>query len=431
MLLIFVFLYSSSSPANVVGSDVQNFNPLTSGLDFVTVHSSETLKPGLFNLGGFLNYAVNSLPYYENSPQGRTQLNDTILGADLNLGVGLLQNWDAGISFPFVLNQTIKDTSGYRGEFSKTGNTEVRVNTKYRVLGDDSGGLAFIGTANFNRVIDNPYTGTGSSPTYNLEAAVDTTINRVALGANLGHRWRSPGGRVPGSFIEPLRNQIIASGAASYLLQNIDTKLIAEIFTSFPAEKSTSDQERSLTSSEFLFGLKHDLSHSLALHAGAGTELNHSVSSPDWRVYGGLNYTFGPIFQKSENTESNLVPLPPAASAPLVEKFLTRNIYFEFDSDKMVGLFAETLQELANHLNKGTFKELVIEGHTDSVGSADYNQYLSLKRAQAIRNYMINVHKFSSSKISAIGFGEAQPIADNGNFQGRQQNRRVEFKIYR
>lgn len=426
-LVVLLCLSYENSSANVVGSDVQNFNPTTSGLDFVTVQSSETLKPGVFNIGSFLNYAVNTLPYYDNAPQGRTQYNDSVLGADLNLGVGILNNWDAGISFPFILSQEVKNTSGYRGDFSKTGNTEVRLNTKYRVWGEDSYGVALVGSANFNRVEDNPYAGSGAGPTYNLEVAGDTTVNKTAYGINLGYRWRSPGSRTTNSFVEPFKNQIIASAAASYLFDDWDTKIISEIFTSFPAEKTNSDQERSLTSAELLVGLKHDLTTQLAVHVGGATELTNAVSSPDWRVYAGLNYSFGTI-SKEENTPA-LEEAP--APAPQAEKFVTRKIYFDTGSDKMTGDYAKILKELADHLAKSEFKELVIEGHTDSVGASDYNQRLSSSRALAIRAYLLKTFKIPDGKISAIGLGESIPIADNGNFQGRQENRRVEFKIYR
>ena len=59
--LCVILVLSSNALANVIGPDAQNFNPITSGLDFVTVQSSETLKPGIFNFGTFLNYAVNFL----------------------------------------------------------------------------------------------------------------------------------------------------------------------------------------------------------------------------------------------------------------------------------------------------------------------------------------------------------------------------------
>jgi outer membrane protein OmpA-like peptidoglycan-associated protein len=211
--------------------------------------------------------------------------------------------------------------------------------------------------------------------------------------------------------------------------------VIGEIFGSLPAEGSTSYGERSLTSLELLLGAKHDWSTNLALHAGAGAGLIQGVASPDWRVYTGVNYTFGPLWAVNESSESGyrhltqILPQDPEPAAP-VERFRTRNILFEFDSDRMLGEFAAALEELATHLRSG-FRELVIEGHTDSIGAAGYNQRLSQKRAIAIKRHLSTKLNIDASKIVTIGFGETRPIADNGNYQGRQENRRVEFEIKR
>ncbi|MBV9181041.1 MAG: OmpA family protein, partial [Acidobacteria bacterium] len=71
---------------------------------------------------------------------------------------------------------------------------------------------------------------------------------------------------------------------------------------------------------------------------------------------------------------------------------------------------------------------LQVEGHTDSVGSDEYNQQLSEKRAQAVREYFIQ-QGISSDAIEAHGFGKTQPIASNETVEGRQQNRRVELVL--
>jgi outer membrane protein OmpA-like peptidoglycan-associated protein len=78
---------------------------------------------------------------------------------------------------------------------------------------------------------------------------------------------------------------------------------------------------------------------------------------------------------------------------------------------------------------KGSFSKIVIEGHTDSVGSEKYNLDLSQRRANSIRNYMIDKYGYKPAELEAIGYGPRRPIADNGNFQGRALNRRVEFKL--
>jgi outer membrane protein OmpA-like peptidoglycan-associated protein len=427
--------------ANVLGTDMQNFNATTSGLDFVTVHSSETLRPGIINLGLFFNYAVNTLPYFDSlNTQSRTNFNDTVLGADLNAGIGLMRNWDVGISFPQILTQSVRDQNGPRGEFTQTGSAEVRLNTKYRLLGDDSGGVAAIASVGINRIENNPWVGSGGGPTVNLEMAADTTIDRIALGANVGYRIRNPGTPLVFSQVQPLKDQIIASGAVSYHMPDWNTKFIGEVFASFPSQQTTSNADRTLSSLEALAGAKHDLTQNLALHAGGGAGIIKGVASPDWRVYTGLNYTFGPLWgandlnEQEVPTNRHLVKIIPPEPKPLpetlVERFRTQHIHFAFDSDEMLGTYAAVLVELVEHLGKG-FKQLVIEGHTDSIGSVSYNDRLSLQRANAIKIYLQKKYKLEPQKIATIGYGPRRPVGDNGNYQGRQRNRRVEFEIKR
>ncbi|MEH6502975.1 MAG: OmpA family protein [Cycloclasticus sp.] len=71
---------------------------------------------------------------------------------------------------------------------------------------------------------------------------------------------------------------------------------------------------------------------------------------------------------------------------------------------------------------------LVISGHTDSQGSAAYNQDLSERRAASVRAFMIT-HGCDASKLTSAGYGESKPIADNGTKEGRAKNRRVELSV--
>ena len=437
--LLVVFL-SCPAFANVVGAGTQNFNPITDGLDYVTVHSTKTLKPGLFNLGLFANYAVNSLPYVDTSTQSRTHFNDTLTSTDVSLGVGLLPAWDVGISIPAVISQTF-DNQGTYGNFTRNGRTETRLNTKYRFAGDDNGGLAAIGTVNFLATEDDPFAGHGAGPIYNLELALDHAFSNILTGAiNLGHRWRSPGTPVSPSFIDPMRNQFIASIGGSYLFENTDTKLIGEIFGAIPAQSQSTNESRNLTSMELIAGVKHDFTNELAAHAGVGTELIQGVSSPDWRVYAGLNYTFGPLWHREERVQRDEVVTTVStktevseevAPAPKQEKFKVGVILFDTNSDTLADSHKAVLADLVTNLRTHDFKKLTIEGHTDSVGSVNYNNNLSQRRADAIRAYLVKEERFDANKIVAIGYGPSRPIASNGNFQGRQANRRVEFLIDR
>ena len=69
-----------------------------------------------------------------------------------------------------------------------------------------------------------------------------------------------------------------------------------------------------------------------------------------------------------------------------------------------------------------------IHAHTDSMGEVAYNQSLSEKRANSVRDYMIG-KGVAAERMVAKGYGETQPIADNGTRDGRAENRRVELKV--
>lgn len=72
--------------------------------------------------------------------------------------------------------------------------------------------------------------------------------------------------------------------------------------------------------------------------------------------------------------------------------------------------------------------KISVNGHTDSKGNADKNNKLSKSRAESVKNYLVK-SGIGNNRISAFGFGSSQPIADNNTLEGRQKNRRVEFKI--
>jgi outer membrane protein OmpA-like peptidoglycan-associated protein len=429
--------------ANVIGSDMQNFNATTSGLDFVTVESAATLEPGFINFGLFMNYAVNTLPYFEETEtiQSRTKFNDTLLGADINVGYGILKNLDLGLSLPQIVSSTVK-AKGWNGKFRDTGNTEVRGNIKYQLTGDEKGGVAIQGVVNINRTKDNPYVGKSNSPIYSLLLIGSKQVNQeVALGLNLGYRWRKAGKALENADpIKPLPNQFIWSGAVNYHITALDSKLIAEVFGSSPVKKVDKNGDRTASSAESLLGVKHDIDTNLAIHGGFGTEIDAGLSSPDWRIYVGVNWSTGPKFDQPSRVS---IEEPPIKAAPVAKPFAVapkpyenitvHDLMFEFDSDHLlVGQSKETLKDLADHLNQPPrFTKLIIIGHTDSIGTTEYNDELSKRRAGTIKKWLVDEHKLDATKIIAEGHGERHPIAGNGNYQGRQMNRRVEFRIYR
>lgn len=430
-------LATSVAEANICGTAYQSFNPTTSGLDFVTVHSSETLEPCTINFGFFTNYSVRTLTYtrdYTDST-GRTyragaKPDDKIWGADLSAGFGLRKNWDVGINVPFVLDQDLSDPA-LSSNYKSKGATELKLNSKYRLHGDEDGGYAVVASVNQNLIRNNPFEGEGSGPTINLELVADTTIEKWSMALNLGHRWRNPGRQIEGVPFQPLGNQLIYSGATSYYFSTINTKVIGEIFGGQAIETNNTGSQRSPNSLEWQIGVKHDIRDNIALHVGGGTQLFNSLGSPEARVYAGVNWVLGAPCVDAPVAEV----VQPAAPSPSRVKprttviRLNAEILFASDSSDLRSQDIPDLNEYFQKADVPRIAKVAVEGHTDSRGRAEYNQKLSERRATTVKKYLATTFGLRPEIIEAVGYGEEKPVADNGNLQGRQKNRRVEFII--
>ncbi|MBT7609073.1 MAG: OmpA family protein [Bacteriovoracaceae bacterium] len=432
LVILFVFIVKTKVYSNVIGTDAQNFNPITNGIDFVTVHSSKTLEQGIVNAGIFFNYAVNTFPVFRTGTGAANQttaINDTLTAGDFNIGLGLMKNWEIGLSFPVIYNQTVENSLNL-GRFENSGITEVRVNTKYRFAGNDFWGLAAILTVNFNKIENNPYVGEDPGPIVNIEVAVNTEISDINIAFNVGHRWRSPGTKIPGIGIDPIPNQVISSVAAAYRFASIDTNIIFELLSAIPSQETANATDRELSAYEMLLGAKHDVNTNTSLHVGMGAEITHGTATPDWRVYAGMNYAFGPVFGKKGVT---VISVESDDNGYSPEVISLTDLKFNFGKTIIADESIIELEELVNTLRADAklIKKIEIEGYTDSVGSANYNQKLSQGRSDTIKKFLVDNLGIDADQIVSTGYGEEFPIADNANYQGRATNRRVNLKIFK
>ena len=114
---------------------------------------------------------------------------------------------------------------------------------------------------------------------------------------------------------------------------------------------------------------------------------------------------------------------------PLPVIIIPQQVFFDFDSSVIKSEFAVVLEEeAAKILRQKEHKGIIIEGHTDSIGTSEYNQLLSERRSNAIKELLVS-KGISASILTAKGVGEEKPIADNTTKEGRAQNRRVEFHV--
>jgi outer membrane protein OmpA-like peptidoglycan-associated protein len=103
-------------------------------------------------------------------------------------------------------------------------------------------------------------------------------------------------------------------------------------------------------------------------------------------------------------------------------------ILFDVDSSALRVASKDELTELATILKKYDDTDILIEGHTDSTGTESHNQQLSESRASSVSAHLVT-SAVSGARMTAVGYGERQPVASNETPTGRQQNRRVEVAI--
>jgi outer membrane protein OmpA-like peptidoglycan-associated protein len=104
-------------------------------------------------------------------------------------------------------------------------------------------------------------------------------------------------------------------------------------------------------------------------------------------------------------------------------------LLYDFDSDVVKPDARTNLRELASSLDKYPDSDLIIIGHTDQVGSSEYNQRLSERRASAATRYLVS-QGVSGSRVATRGLGETEPVESNETEAGRAANRRVEVAIF-
>ncbi|TDO97591.1 OmpA family protein [Marinomonas balearica] len=106
------------------------------------------------------------------------------------------------------------------------------------------------------------------------------------------------------------------------------------------------------------------------------------------------------------------------------------NILFDSGKFQVKPRFYGEVKNLADFMKSNSGSSVVIEGHTDDVGAAEYNENLSQNRADAIADVLINSFKIDRKRVRAIGYGESRPIADNDTIDGRATNRRVVAEVF-
>lgn len=183
-------------------------------------------------------------------------------------------------------------------------------------------------------------------------------------------------------------------------------------------------------------GLSADLSRNLELRAGY--QSHHTISGDSfqddaWGVVLAWHFRKPPVIQVAQ-VEPQPVPRP--APVVVVEKEVVEKIelqvLFDFDKSVIKSFYEPQFQQIAQLMRDDPERiTTIVEGHTDWVGTDAYNQDLSERRANAVKQKLVDDYGIAPERIETVGFGESQPVADNTTAAGRQQNRRAIAVILR
>lgn len=114
---------------------------------------------------------------------------------------------------------------------------------------------------------------------------------------------------------------------------------------------------------------------------------------------------------------------------PVIKEVINlTGVTFKTGSDELNTSSNERLNKSAEKLKNNSDLRVIVAGHTDNVGDAQFNLDLSQKRAESVRRYLVN-QGVDGSRLTARGYGDSQPAAPNDTAEGRAQNRRVELRI--
>lgn len=181
-------------------------------------------------------------------------------------------------------------------------------------------------------------------------------------------------------------------------------------------------------------GLKYYFTENFFAKASVDGMYNIDADEAEWMAGVGVGLNFGGGARQVAAVE----PTPEPAPAPIVDTEpepapevvrVELDVKFDFDKSRVREESYSDIKNLADFMQQYPQTTTVVEGHTDSVGTDQYNQRLSERRAEAVRNVLVNEYGVQGNRVNSVGYGESRPVADNSTEEGRQINRRVEAEV--
>ncbi len=431
--VFFILLLSVTVEARDPSATVNTFTPAIDSGPYITIYGSQTIQPRRYQFGGYFNYAKRPLELGIGGAT-RTGIVNHLIDGDFFGALGITDWMEVGLNIPVIFLESITAPTA-----AIPGNVAGGENQKVLKMGDVSLEskirLLDIDRHNFGIALVPEYyapTGSGSFLVGNngfgaLGAKVVTDINiknRIQMALNLGYLSRRNvtilGTRQDDSFTYGVGANIKAMDWLDIIGETHGSTNVANLFN-----------KQSESPLEVDGGLRFALPvpEGMAITVGGGAGLTFGYGAPVARGLIALTY---PNPQHVELPVEPPPPPPPPEPAAKVEKekiVITKKVHFEFDKAVIRPISFSILDAVVDILKSNSdIHKVQIEGHCDSKGSEAYNNRLSQRRANAVKEYLTS-HGVSANRLKTVGYGKSKPIATNDTPEGRARNRRVEFTI--
>lgn len=406
VLTLFLFQpLALAGDSGLAGFNSQMFKPQVDGYGLYNVSGSKVLPHLKYSFGFYANYSKNSLSAIVPARRASIKLIDSNLAGDFNAALGVFNFMDFGVNVPVAFYQNGRNFN----TLSKYGTStvgDIRFDVKFRALKDKprSVGLAFLSSASFPTGSRYKFTG-DRGLAWEGRLVIDKSFKPISLHANVGYRIT----KAVTILSTNVDDRITFGGGLAFPIPAGDRSwsVLAEVYGETVAKNMT----KTTTPIEVRGGVRKKFKSGIALNLGGGGGVTSAMGSPDFRIFAGISFNLADRIKalKKEHVDLNYI------------------VQYGFNKYKVPTKDYSRLREIGQALAKNPDVHIKVAGHTDSIGSKRYNEKLSRKRAEQVKQFL-QFSGASEAQIFLKAFGEQQPAAPNNTSAGRRKNRRTELK---